>query len=202
MCEYREGDPKYSVSSSDSQKEETKSSSDEITKARQCLFGIPQDVLFDHILFAIDHGAKTNDIRQNPMKYLTSGKTKEIVINSGGEGLKLSPEIIEEMSKRGDQLAKKIIDQNKFINYRQWGKISNLKFAFLEYSDRQYDRENKVLIQIIKEGKMKNTAGMTLKLIEVYEEPFMYRIENNPDTYGSKEEYVVGHYKVISEMKG
>ena len=47
------------------------------------------------------------------MKNILFLEKKEIVINSGGRGLKLSQHVVEEIKKRGDEWAKDFID-NKF----------------------------------------------------------------------------------------
>lgn len=140
----------------------------------------------EKILAAIDAGATTDEIRKDPMKFLVSGETIEIVINSGGEGLKLSPEIIEEMAKRGDELAKDIIEKKKFIAYSN----SDKKFAYLEEFPGSYDRQNKILIEIIKEGKIKNNGGMVLEIHKVHEEGWTYEVCKDDDYWNS--EYIKG----------
>jgi hypothetical protein len=88
------------------------------------LRGIDTTILFNKVLEAIDQGITTEEIRQNPLKYIVSGKTQKIVVNTGGEGLKVSYEIIEEMAKRGDQLAKILLENNEFNKINEnsdWG---------------------------------------------------------------------------------
>lgn len=167
--------------------------------------GIESSIVLEKILDAVDQGATTKEIRNNPYKYLTSGKTKEIIINIGGAGLKISPEIINEMSRRGDKLAMEIRDENRFHNYvNRYGK-NPLRFAFLEHMTgcpyfHAYDRENGVLKEIIKEGKMRNNGGMTLRIFKVYEEPYMYKVCEDIDDFGS--EYIKGWHELVAEMTG
>lgn len=168
------------------------------------LSSVHPKILLDKILNAVDKGISTKEIREDPLKFLTSGVKKEIVINTGGEGLKLSPEIINEMAKRGDKLAKDILEKNKFQNYVQFSHTLPIKFAFLEneppiYGIANYDRENKILIDIIKEGKLKNNGGMTLMVAAVYEEYYMHEIKMDHDLYQS--EYIVGYHEKIAKME-
>jgi len=161
-------------------------------KQLRSLKGLDAAIIVDKLLEAIDKGATTDEIRTDVKRYLTSGKKKEIIINTGGEGLKLSPALIEEMAKKGDQLAQKIIDQNRFIDYR----FSEEKFAYLEDKHGNYDRSNPILISMLKEGKYENNGGMNLIVCEVYEEPWMYKICKADDHWGS--EYIEGWYKVCN----
>jgi len=164
---------------------------------------IKPQILLDKILDAIDKGATTDEIRSDPIKFMTTGKKKEIVINTGGEGLKLSPTIITEMAQRGDKLAKEIIEKDKFQNYTKNCYPLPIKFAFFEknppiYGIPNYDRENKILIDIIKEGKLKNNGGMTLVVAAVYDEYYMYEIKTSCDFYQS--EYIDGYHEIIAKM--
>ena len=167
--------------------------------------GVDPDILLTKILEAIDKGHTTDEIRENPMKFIVSGKTKKIVICTGGEGLKLSYEIINEMANRGDQLAKKLIDDDK-----RWCKINNYQSSrcklseipkdersevWIHYRDQklynEYDRTNEHLINIIEEDEIQNIGGWTLQVYTVYDEDWSYQIHNQLDGYGS--EYIVGN---------
>src|SRR5689334_4020145 len=101
---------------------------------KQILNGIEQTILFEKILEAIDKGVTTEQLRQDPLKYILSGETKEIVINRGGEGLKVSYTILKEMEKRGDKLAKKIIEEDEFENVSSYCLRSgeDSRWCFLE----------------------------------------------------------------------
>jgi len=44
--------------------------------------GVNARYLLKKILDAIDQGVSTDDIRRDPMRFLTSGRTKEIIINT------------------------------------------------------------------------------------------------------------------------
>lgn len=171
----------------------------------QTLKGFSSQMVLERVLKAIDSGVTTDEIRRNPLKYLTSGKTKEIVINTGGEGLKVCPEIIHEMAKRGDVLAQEIIDNKSFRTYNTFGLGPKLQFAYLKTPHQwigEYDRTNKTLIQIIKEGTMKNNGGMDLVVAKVYDDSDyeMYQIRNVDDDWSS--EYIDGWHKIIAEIKG
>lgn len=156
--------------------------------------GISSQILFTKILDAIDKGATTNEIRQNPLKYLVSGKTKEIVINSGGEGLKVSREILAEMARQGDLLAKRILEKDNFEEIPHRGTKSSNTFAnqwaYLESQYKIYDRENPILIKILKEDRLKNIGGWELIICRVYVEPWSYKIIKSDDLWGS--EFVEG----------
>ena len=167
------------------------------------LDGIDSEILFEKILGAIDHGATTQQIRQNPFKFLTSGKTKEIIINTGGEGLKVSREIVVEMARRGDPLATEIIKNNRFKHYSGLMLKEPMLFAYLETGGTfhdSYDRENKILIDMIKENKFRNNGGMSLAIYRVYEEPYMYQVCKSDDCWRS--EYLVGWSQHIAVMRG
>jgi hypothetical protein len=166
------------------------------------LCGIDTKTAIEMILDAVDRGVTTREIRADPLKYLTSGQTKEIIINTGGEGLKISEEIIIEMAKRGDSLAQQIIKKDDFKNV-SYG--SPLRYAWLEKSVpfcmfRDYDRENHVLIELIKEGKIGNLGGMELRVCKVYVEDYMYEICNANDGFGS--EYILGWNELVAKMSG
>ena len=147
------------------------------------------------ILDAIDRGVSTEEIRKNPTQYMISGKTKEIVINSGGEGLKLSPEIIEEMANRGDDVAKDILVKDKFRTYSN----SSLKFAYLEDEMCNPIRDNPILIEIIKESKLKNTGGMDLVIYQVPVEDWAFKIREEKDFWGCEyiDSYIQGTCKIV-----
>lgn len=159
--------------------------------------GINTKVAVYKLLNVLKKGEPIDNVYENPLKYIVPNKTKKIIINTGGEGLKLSVELIHEMAKRGDSLAQHIIDKNKFQTYS----YSDLKFAHLEH-DRDtkgdeyspycdmYDRENKILIDMIESGNCKNTGGMTLEVIKVYDDDAFYKICRSNDHWGS--EYVKG----------
>ena len=119
---------------------------------------IKSSMVLSKILDAVDAGVKTEEIRKDPLKYIISGKTKEIIVNTGGEGIKVSKHILEEMTKRGDKLAMKLLQNNKF-KYIEDKKKDENAFLYLENGYKNYDRENKVLIEIIKEGKIENKIG-------------------------------------------
>jgi len=156
------------------------------------LSGIAQPILFEKILEAIDKGITTEQLRQDPLKYILSGKTKEIVVNRGGEGLKVSYAILKEMEKRGDELAKKIIEEDKF---KYCSKNGDSRWCFLETEHQNYDRENPILIEILKEAKIKNIGGWKLHVYMVPVEPWAYQILTDDDIWRS--EYVVGNIEFI-----
>lgn len=160
----------------------------------QILNGISPDILFEKLLDIIDSGVKTDDLRKNPIKYLVKGTTKEIVVCTGGEGLKVSREIITEMAKRGDQLAIKLLEKNKFSVIPNSFTNSGQQWCYLESGYHNYDRENKILIEILKEGKLDNIGGWTLEVYTVYTEPWSYEVCKSDDHWGS--EYVKGYISV------
>lgn len=49
------------------------------------LAGVDGRYLLTKILEAVDRGVPTDEIRRDPLKFLTSGKTKEIIINTADE---------------------------------------------------------------------------------------------------------------------
>jgi methyltransferase-like protein len=152
------------------------------------LCGMKAEFIAEKLLDAIDKGVSTDDIRKDPFKYIISGKTMEIVINRGGNGLKICPEIIQEMASRGDKAAKYIIEKNDFMKYSN----SDLTYTYFNH------RTNKTLIEIIKEDKLRNTGGMTLCVCQVYVEPFTYTIREEEDRWGS--EYIDGWHKEIASI--
>ena len=160
------------------------------------LQGISPEYLFTKILDAIDKGISTKALRENPIKYIVSGKTKKIVINYGGEGLKVSYNIIKEMAKRGDELAIKLLQENKFKEiYLACCKKESTdphanKWTYLERKSKNYDRENKILIEILEEGKLDNIGGWVLQIEIVGVEPWSYKVCKSDDMFGS--EYIEG----------
>ena len=159
------------------------------------LKGINPDLILDKILSAIDQGATTQDIRSDPFKYIVSGQTKEIVICTGGEGLKVSYQIIQEMATRGDKLAILLIKNDKFNQLPSYSSEKSddpnaNRWCYLEKRHSSYDRENPILIEILKENKLHNIGGWTLRVCEVYVEPWSYKVRKSSDHWGS--EYVEG----------
>lgn len=155
---------------------------------------IPPTTLLARVLDAVDAGVKTDDIRQHPHKYVSKGREIEIVINEGGEGLKVSPAIVSEMARRGDELAKQIQAKNKFRRYER----SEQSFAYLEHVGVRPARQNKVLIDMIKEGKWRNTAGMDLAVYKVHEGE--YRVLRGTDHWGT--EHIEGWQELVKVMPG
>lgn len=161
------------------------------------------EIIIDKILDAIESGISVKEIKKDYKKYITSGITKKIIINTGGEGLKVSYEILEEMKKRGDKLATKLIENDNFYVISNFGitstqikdgyYFSNRKkqWTYFEKSDHcfydNYDRENKILIDIIEENKIKNIGGWELKVFEVPIEDWTYQIIKTNDHWGSEE---------------
>lgn len=156
-------------------------------------------IIIDKILDAVDRGISTKELRENYKKHILCGQTKKIVINSGGEGLKISYEILQEMKKRGDSLATQIIEKDifnviddySFLSHRNVkgdDKNRDKQWTFLDlprgYFD--YDRENKTLIEIIEEDKIKNIGGWTLEVVEVPVEKWSWYIENLNDHWRSE----------------
>jgi len=156
--------------------------------------GMSPEILFTKILDIIDSGVSTDDLRKNPTKYLMKGTTKEIIICTGGEGLKVSHEIITEMAKRGDKLAIHLLDKDKFSIILDPITKAVQKWCYLESKYNKYDRENKILIEILKEGKLHNIGGWTLEIYTVYSEPWSYKICKSDDHWGS--EYVKGYISI------
>lgn len=157
--------------------------------------GIDQEILLIKIFDAIDRGVTIDELRRDPIKYILSGETKKIVLNIGGEGLKVSYEILKEMEKRGDPLAKKLIEEDNFEEINRYDKEyindpNHNKWCYLETSYKNYDRENKILIEILEEGKIKNIGGWTLHVYDVPIEKWAYKICKAEDMFGS--EYIQG----------
>jgi hypothetical protein len=150
---------------------------------------IKSDVIMERILCAIDHGVTTAEIRADPLKYLVDG-TKEIIINAGGSGICISPAIAEEMIKRGE------CDKSLHV-FKKYS-------SYYVQSDMQYttvsNRENPILIQIIKEGVMCNNGGMALQVMEVYNDPALYTVQEERDVLGS--EYIDGWHRLVAEIPG
>lgn len=157
------------------------------------------DIIIEKILDAVDRGVPTAELRKDYEKHILSGKTKKIVINSGGEGLKVSYEILQEMKNRGDCLATEIIEKDVFNVIDDYGYSKNAKgdnktrdkqWTFLDiksnYYDYEYDRENKTLIEIIEENKIKNIGGWDLDVVEVPIEEWAWHIENLRDHWRSE----------------
>lgn len=157
-------------------------------------------IIIDKILEAIDKGVTTKEIRENYNKYLISGEEKKIVINTGGEGLKVSYEIIDEMKKRGDKLATRLIEKDDFYIINEYYGSNKVKKGDKEYTDRKkqwtffefyselYDRENKILIDILEENKLKNIGGWSLEVEKVPVEEWAYKVRKQNDHWRS--EYV------------
>jgi hypothetical protein len=154
------------------------------------LAGCDSTKVFEKILEAIEHGAKPEEIRADPLKYILSGKTKEIVVCTGGEGLKVSKQIVNEMAKRGDPWAKRKLEKDKFL-YLSTACGCEEAYCYLESAPRRYHRTNAVLIDMLKEDPdLENLGGWCLEVFTVPEEDWAYEIRNNVDLWGS--EYVVG----------
>jgi hypothetical protein len=165
--------------------------------------------LVDKILDAIENGVTIQQLREDYTKYIVSGKEKKIVINSGGEGLKVSRIILEEMKNRGDQLATTLIEADNFYVINSDGFLSSKhkdeyyyanrdkQWTYLEkpcedkgrgrYRSFDYDRENQILIDILEEGKIKNIGGWNLEVVRVPVEDWTYEVTNANDHWGSEE---------------
>lgn len=97
---------------------------------------------------------------------------------------------------RGDSLVKQILENNDLEQLDencsdiQTSNPNANKWGYLETSYRKYDRENKILIEILKEGKLKNIGGWKLVVCQVYIEPWSYVIKKSDDFWGS--EYIIG----------
>ena len=163
----------------------------------ESLQGCDPGILLEKTLEAIERGISPADLRHDPFKYLVSGQTKEVVINTGGEGLKISREILREMAKRGDVNAQYLIERGEFESI---GKSDRDKWLFLEQHGRytDYDRENPILIQILKEGKLHNIGGWSLEVYRVHAEQWTYKILKGNDLWAS--EYIVGH--IVDKSQG
>jgi hypothetical protein len=120
-----------------------------------------QTALIKQILDAVDRGVSTKELREDYKKHILSGPQKKIVINTGGEGLKGSYNIFQEMAKRGDDLAKILIEKDNFyvicdvfssrLKDAYYYDNRDKQWTYLERFDRHYDRENKTLIEILEE---------------------------------------------------
>jgi hypothetical protein len=175
------------------------------------LSGISQSLLFKKLLDCIDNGVSTQELRNDPMKYLVSGEMKTIVINTGGEGLKVSYQMFQEMSKRGDELATKILKEDNFYviddytcqsrkfeekdatyydsRHKQWNYLGTKRWF--------YDRENKVLIQMLREKAFKSIGGWSLRTVQVPVEKWAYRVRKLDDWWGS--EYIAGYCDIYTD---
>jgi hypothetical protein len=153
------------------------------------------ELLIDKILDAIDRGVTTSQLREDYSKYIISGKTKKIIICTGGEGLKISRKLLEEMKNRGDKLATTILEKDEFYVITYYGSSSIIKdeyyhknedkhWAYLENDFKDYDRENKILIDIIEEDKIENIGGWTLEVVDVPIENWSYKICKSDDHWG------------------
>jgi hypothetical protein len=93
------------------------------------------------------------------------------------------------MAKRGDKLAKELLNKNEF-------QITPFKdkWLYLETKHRCYDRMNPILIEILREGKLSNIGGWTLEIYSVPVENFAYKIIKSNDCFGS--EYIIGGEKI------
>lgn len=166
-------------------------------------------IILDKILDAIDKGINTKQLREDYKKYILSGKEKKIVINTGGEGLKVSYPILEEMKKRGDKLAEQLIEKDNFYVIDEEGSFSNKiqdeyyfknrdkQWTYLESPDmiENYDRENKTLIEILEETKLENIGGWDLMVVNVPVEEWAYEIENLNDHWRSERVNFIFHQK-------
>jgi len=146
-------------------------------------------IILQKLLDEIDKGVTTDEIRSSIKnntisKYILGGKKKRIIINHGGRDINISKDILEEMVKRGDDNAKKILNHNFF---RKVDKCTGYDgcFVYLD-KDREPDRENKILIDMIMEKKFKNYGGMTLCVYEVPVEDWCYEIRQNNDMWGTE----------------
>ena len=196
-------------------KEDSENNSDDDDEQNDIISPIPPKILFNKLLSAIDKGATTNEIRQDPIKYLSSGKKKEIIINGYYKGIVLTEEILREMISYGDKLACLIFKNDDFVKDNN-NKYYHLDFKdkrsycwpdndyphYSEISNRVYDRDNKSLIQIIKDGKLNKSGGYNkLIVMEVYEEPYMHQIKNEETDDGcATGEYIVGYHKEIAKI--
>lgn len=148
--------------------------------------------VFRLVLDAIDRGITTADLRENPLKYILSGRTHEVVYCTGGEGLKLSREIVEEMARRGSAAAKRHLETGHFQKSKPYVYIQHPDDG-KEWTWFDNARHSRTLIKIVKEGKLKNIGGWTLVVAEVPEEDWAWEIKQESDHFRS--EYVVGAVK-------
>src|SRR5579872_1104339 len=77
------------------------------------LNGMRGSKLFHKLLDLIESGISSDVLRENPLRYLLSGRKKKIVVNLGGEGLKVSCKILEKMAALGDEEAKTCLETNR-----------------------------------------------------------------------------------------
>jgi hypothetical protein len=147
------------------------------------LDGCKGSQVLHHVLAAVDRGVSTAELREDPLKHLLSGRTQEVVYCSGGEGLKVSREIIQEMARRGCEEARAALMAHHF------GVLESGE----EWSWLDGARHNHHLIAIIKENKLKNVGGWKLVVALVPEEHWAWYIKHGDDCWTS--EYVVGAIK-------
>lgn len=167
------------------------------------LRGVEQGHLLTKILEAVDRGVSTEEIRKDPLRYITTSSTKEIVINTGGEGLKLSPEIVAEMARRQDPWAKEVVAGDHYSKYNTYATEMGAEiplYAYLRRPDHKPDRTNATLIEIIKEKKLGNNGGMRLEVLRVRDDPKAYKVRRNDDHWGS--EYVEGWQEFVACLPG
>lgn len=129
---------------------------------KQMLLDIANNILDD-----IERGISVSDVRKNLLRYIYVNSKKEIIINRTNIGIKLNRAIINEMARRGDKTAIEIVTQNKFTH------LPNKNGYIYEYAHLyipgtyKYDRDNKILLDIIKEGKLKNNNSDVLEIYHV-----------------------------------
>jgi hypothetical protein len=147
------------------------------------------EMKFSSSYLTIDRGITTAELRENPLKYILSGRTREVVYCTGGEGLKLSREIVEEMARRGSAAAKRHLETGHFQKSKPYVYIEDPDDG-KEWTWFDNARHSRTLIKIVKEGKLKNIGGWTLVVAEVPEEDWAWEIKQESDHYRS--EYIVG----------
>ena len=165
------------------------------------LSGINSNILFEKTLQAIDNGVSVSELKKNPLKYLVSGFTKEIVVWKNGGGGKLSRLYIEEMAKLGDPISLDMISLNPSKKYRwyfiekcfpytkndnDFDKDKNETFINYSSYNEEY-RENEYLISILKNNVIKyNSGGWNMEIYKVYIEEWSYNIIVENDGFGSE----------------
>jgi hypothetical protein len=111
------------------------------------------------------------------------------VICTGGAGLKLSREIITELATQGDEEAKKILDMGEKV----WREVRTFIGKPMDEGSLwtlYRNRESQALVDLVKENRLQNIGGWTLRVVEVPVEKWAYTLEQVEDAYGS--EYVQG----------
>lgn len=179
------------------------------------LYGFDHEYLFNKILNVIDSGITTQELRQNPEKYLLNDKHKKIVYWYGGGSCVLSREIIKSMADMGDELCKEIINNEKkykwehicpflfrrtncekddngyyYMNIKgERVNLNNDELCIHLGMHEKYLRTNEFLIKIIEEEKINNIGGWALDIALVYDDDKSYSIIKENDGFGSETVY-------------